>query len=250
MSDPAAFHEFAMFGRRRLYLSHYPMFHAVHAYQALAEAKLTWRGRDWTAACLDQMARYPKRLHTLSPSRRGSPPTRRRDDWRLPARFRAGGRFNADVHWGGRNNQFLARDVTATLTRIVFFRQFQEDDRHNRRLSYLLVGRPDDLYLVHYITVQPDFDQIVAVESVGGVKLEPFTKLVLPRPDRRATRLRKPGEVIAGQLVRIAGPGPVRARQYPSLTTGRELPGKHRLRPRLALGVLRELYFSEIDEEG
>lgn len=248
MSDPAAFHEFAMFGRKRLYLSHYPMFHAVHAYQALAEARLSRGGRDWTGALLAELDRHPERLYTLSPSRRGSQLTRRRDDWRLPGTFRAGATFNADVHWGGRKDQFLARDVSATLSRIIFFRQFQEGDRHNPRLSYIVFGEPDDLYLAHYIAVQPDFDQIVAAELVGGAPPRPFTKLLLPRRDGKATRLRRKGAVVAGELVGMVGPGPVAARQYPSLTSGHERTARRRTRIRLR--VLSERYYSEIDEEG
>ena len=248
MSDPAAFHEFAMFGRKRLYLSHYPMFHAVHAYQAIAEARLSRGGRDWTGAVLDELARHPNRLYTLSPSKRGSKFTRRRDDWRLPSTFRGGKTFNADVHWGGRKDQFLARDVSATLTRIIFFRQFQEEDRHNRRLSYIVFGETHNLYLAHYIAVQPDFDQIVAVEAVNGAPIRPGTKLLLPRPDRKTTRLRRKGEVTRGELVGMAGPGSVIARQYPSLTSGHERAARRRTR--INLRVLGELYYSEIDEEG
>ena len=248
MSDPAAFHEFAMFGRRRLYLSHYPMFHAVHAYQAIAEARLSRGGRDWTGAVLAELARHPKRLYTLSPAKPGSPFNRRRDDWRLPGTFRRGKTFNADVHWGGNQNQFLARDVSATLTDIIFFRQFQEADRHNRRLSYIVFGQEDDLYLAHSITVQPDFDQIVAVEAPNGAPIRPFTKLLLPRPDGKTTRLRRKGELTGGELVGMAGPGSVTARQYPSFTSGQER--AVRRRSRISLRVLEELYYSKIDEEG
>ena len=248
MSDPAAFHEFAMFGRKRLYLSHYPMFHAVHAYQALAEARLSLGGRDWTGALLDELARHPDRLYTLSPSKPRSPITRRRDDWRLPDTFRARSTFNADVHWGDRNDQFLARDVTATLTSIVYFRQFQEGDRRNPRLSYVVFGERDDLWLAHSIAVQPDFDQIVSVELVDGALPRPFTKLLVPRSDGKTTRLRRKGEGVSGELVGMAGPGPVGARQYPALSSGRER--KARRRTRITLRVLSERYYSEIDEEG
>jgi hypothetical protein len=248
MSDPSAFHEFAMFGRKRLYLSHYPMFHAVHAYQAIAEARLSRGGRDWTSAVLSELARHPKRLYTLSPSKRSSKFTRRRSDWRLPSTFCGGKTFNADVHWGGKKDQFLARDLSATLTGIIFFRQFQEEDRHNRRLSYIVFGEQDDLYLAHYITVQPDFDQLVAVEAVNGSPIRPFTKLLLPRPDGKTTRLRRKGERIQGELVGMAGPGPVTALQYPSFASGHERAARRRTR--INLRVLRELYYSQIDEEG
>ena len=44
--DPAACHEFGIFGRNKIYLSHYPMFHAIHAYQAIIEVTLTQDGHD------------------------------------------------------------------------------------------------------------------------------------------------------------------------------------------------------------
>ncbi len=158
-----------------------------------------------------------------------------------------GATFNADVHWGDRKDQFLARDVSATLTNIIHFRQFQETDRRNPKLSYLVFGESEDLFLAHFIAVPPDFDQIVAVRVVEGSPPRPRTKLIVSRRDGRTTRLRRKGEVVAGELVGITGPGSDAARAYPSLTSGHER-GSSR-RSRIKLRVIAERYFSEIDEE-
>ena len=43
---PVGFHEFEMFGDSSVFLSHYPMFGSIHAYQVLLEVKLTGDGND------------------------------------------------------------------------------------------------------------------------------------------------------------------------------------------------------------
>jgi hypothetical protein len=65
MTDPAAFHEFATFGRTKL-------------------------------------ARHPDLLYALSPANRRSPLTRRHDDWPPPDDRRTGVAFNAETRFGAR----------------------------------------------------------------------------------------------------------------------------------------------------
>src|SRR4051812_39605207 len=70
---PTAYHEFVMFGNGRIYLSHYSMFHAIHAYQALIEVSLRKGNVDVRPAFFRDRAAPPERSYTVSPSRPGSP---------------------------------------------------------------------------------------------------------------------------------------------------------------------------------
>ena len=249
MSDPAAYHEFGMFGESRVYLSHYPMYHSIHAYQVILETKLLKGGRDWSPALRRDQKAHADRSYTLSPSRKGSPVTRRRADWSLPSYMKKGRAFNADVHWGGDVNQFLGRDVTTKITSVVHFRRFREDDPRSPELRYIIFGQPGDLYLAHLISARPDFDQIVSVELVDGALPDgPYLELRVPRPDVPDSRLRGTHEVIEGTVVATAGPGPTTARQYPSPRSGR---ASARARSnRVKVRVLGEKYYTMLDEQG
>jgi len=56
---PVGFHEFEMFGDSSVYLSHYPMFGSIHAYQVLLEVKLTGHGNDPRQLYLDHKQKNP-----------------------------------------------------------------------------------------------------------------------------------------------------------------------------------------------
>lgn len=249
MSDPAAFHEFGVFGESRVYLSHYAMFHSVHAYQAIFEAKLIRDRADWSPQLVRDRERHPSRFYTVSPSKKGSPFTRRRADWSLPKVLKTGGRFNSDVHWGGRTNQFLGRDVTTRIANLVHFRRFHEDDERGPELRYIVFGTPNDLYLAHYISARPDFDQIVAVQLVdGALPSGAHLEFRVPRPDKPDSRLRDRNQVVEGRVVVTTGPGSESARQYPAPGSGR---ARSRAQgTRVTLRVLGEKYYTMLDEQG
>ena len=246
--DPAAYHEFGVFGKHKIYLTHYPMFHAIHAYQAIIEVSLAKDGRDISAQFFQDRDQHPDRSYTLSPSKPGSPVTRRRDDWRLPDHIRAGVDFNGDLHWGDKTNQFLVRDVTVTVKQVIHFRQFQENDQPDRDLSYLLFGDADDLYLAHRIAAYPDFDQIVSVATTAGaMPTAGFTMLQVHLPDRPTNRLRAANRTVDAQVTELLGPGPDSARQYPSLESGHPQSGS--TATPLTIRILKEVSYSELDEQ-
>ena len=66
MSDPAAYHEFGMFGASSVFLSHYPMYHSIHAYQVILEAVL--KPAEMALFTADR-AKTKERLYTIEPER-------------------------------------------------------------------------------------------------------------------------------------------------------------------------------------
>lgn len=84
-----------------------------------------------------------------------------------------------------RNGLAINRDVTASVTRVIHFREFDPQAAGLPQLEYFLFGKSEELYLAHLITKPPDFDQIVPVAKID----QPFTDEAL------------------GQGVRITFPG-------------------------------------------
>lgn len=198
---PAAYHEFQVFGDRTLYLSHYPMFSSIHAYQVILQAHLEGAdGEDVTAAYRNFRRAHPGVGLSLSPAYPSADATPRRHDWVLPAEVHAGGRFNADLHWEADPEQFadmaarryVARNVTVVIDRVLRFQMFYPDTARPVALSYLLFGAGDEWWLAHGLTVHPDFDQILRVTPEGGVPetVQPLELTVRGRPNAEDRRLR------------------------------------------------------------
>ena len=179
---PAAYHEFVMFGSDRIYLSHYTMFHAIHAYQAIIQVSLKKDNIGIMQAFLDNRRMNPDRTYTVSPSKKGNAISRRRDDWVLPDYIQEGIEFNADIHWGDNADEFLFRDVTVRVEKVIIFRKFHENDQRNNQLSYLIFGHKGEWYLAHNIAMVGDFDQIISV-NLADDKLEanPYLQFIIDR---------------------------------------------------------------------
>lgn len=191
---PAAYHEFVMFGNKHIYLSHFSMFHAIHGYQVIIEASLEKSGQPVENIFLQDKLGHPSRVYTLSPAVAGSSITRRRADWILPDYMKKNVTFNADIHWGTQPNQFLMRDVTVKIINVIYFRKFEEADKTNPKLTYILFGDPTDHYLAHRVAAYPDFDQILVVNSMNR-NIDDTQTFVIDTPDNLTSRLKKNSHV-------------------------------------------------------
>src|SRR4051812_24637670 len=65
-ADPPSTHGMLIFGRGTTYLSHLPMFHRPHDYQAIVEAELTASDKRLFLA---DAAEHPDQYYTLLPER-------------------------------------------------------------------------------------------------------------------------------------------------------------------------------------
>jgi len=186
---PTAYHEFVVFGNDTMYMSHYSMFHAIHAYQVIVQVSLHKDGQDIGRLVRAESVAHPERSYTVSPAKIGSPESRRRDDWILPEYMKVGVKFNTDIHWGTRADQFLERNVTATIEKIVYFKQFDDIKSHNSKLTYLIFGEPGNYFAAHKVSTFPDFDQIVEIDD-PGVKVS-VDEFIADSADTVSDRLRK-----------------------------------------------------------
>lgn len=160
---PAGFHEFEMFGDTSVFLSHYPMFGSVHAYQVLLEARVTGAGNDPWKLYLEYKKAHPDARFSVSPES----PDGGDAYWAMPDVIKTGKTFRATIHTApgaAGKPVFISRNVTVEITRVIHFRLFQPDDKKPGVLRYLVFGNKSEAFAVHYLGAYPDFDQILAVD--------------------------------------------------------------------------------------
>jgi hypothetical protein len=61
----------------------------------------------------------------------------------------------------------ILENVTVTVQRVIHARQFGVNDKKQVQLEYILFGKGDELFLSHFISAPPDFDQILPVTVTG-----------------------------------------------------------------------------------
>ena len=233
---PAAYHEFVMFGNDTIYLSHYTMFHAIHSYQIIFAASFKKDKVDVVKAFLDDRREHPDRSYTVSPSKKGSPLSRRRDDWILPDYMHDGMEFNADIHWGEEPEEFLFRDVTVHIDRIILDKKFEEADQHDARLNYLLFGTKGDRYLAHLIGSFPDFDDILSIDIENDqFPSNPGLKFTLDKENESSDRLQGEGKEFKGILQPVSD---LKKVEEDSVINDQKIKLKS------------EIYFEDIEEQG
>ena len=101
-SMPVGYHEFRFFGGDgRYYLSHFPMFSSIHAFQYVVEVVLSEEAKQAVAKDeREDVAR--KRRYQLSPYRKGSVSSVRaedEEDWVLPDTLQSGKAINGDIFY-------------------------------------------------------------------------------------------------------------------------------------------------------
>jgi hypothetical protein len=160
-SDPPAGHGMLLFGDKKVYLSHLPLFSmAVHRYQVLLEVTLTKAGGDPQAAYLkDRLAHPAISIYTFDPAPFVLPELDPKDQKRKSFIGRT-----VRGHFERKGNVQIEEGVTATVNRVIHFQAFAKDPAPLSQLQYLLFGEPDDAFVSHVITKPPDFDHVLAVK--------------------------------------------------------------------------------------
>jgi hypothetical protein len=223
-ADPPAGHGMLLFGEKRVYLSHLPLFSMqVHRYQVLLEATFTKAGGDPQAAYVKDRRAHPDiSIYTFDPSPFVLPELDPKD----PKRKSFTGR-TVRGHFERKGNVQLDEGVTANVTRVVHFRPFDAKAEALPELEYLLFGEPDDAFLAHLITRPPDFDHVLSVKVLG----HQFTAEELSR----GVPLTFPGKPNTA-TARVKGPLPVAA-QIKSASAAAAKP--------LQVQARAEIYFEE-----
>jgi hypothetical protein len=156
--DHASVHGMLVVGKERVFLSHLPMFHSPHDYQAILEAVLP---PEVQAIYLRDMASHPdQKIYTLVP-----------EPFVLPDMLAHPRPFKADLYRGHfeRGGVAIASIARVGIARVVYEKQFDPSAVHPATLRYLAFGSPGgEQFLAHLITAKPDFDQVIETRGIAG----------------------------------------------------------------------------------
>jgi hypothetical protein len=198
-AEAPAVHGMLLFGDKRLYLSHLPLFSMpAHRYQLLLEATLTKADTNPQAAYVNDRHAHPDiSIYTFEPSPFVLPELDPKDQKRKAFTGRT-----VRGHFERTGNVQIDDGVTATVIRVVHFQAFAKAPDPLADLQYILFGEPEDAFVSHVITKPPDFDHVLSVRLVDHT----FSAGELSR----GVRLRFPGRANT-VAERLLAEGPVTA---------------------------------------
>jgi hypothetical protein len=173
--DPKATHNMMVVGEKTIFLSHLPMFgssnprkkdFSPHRFQANLEAVFTKGGEDLGEIYATDRRQHPDvRMYTLRPE-----PFVLRHLAPVDTRSTARTSFTATVfrdHLERVDPPLVIKgmeDINVTIKKVIHLHEFDSSAKKPTQLEYLLFGKGDELFLAHFVTRPPDFDQIVSVK--------------------------------------------------------------------------------------
>jgi hypothetical protein len=176
-SEAAGGHGMLVFGSGAIYASHLPMFMPKHRYQAVFEVSFGAAGDALYRA--ERQSLGDAAIFTLDPT----------EAFRMPELEGSRTSFSADVfagHFERPGHRRILQGVTVTLVRRFAWHPFRRAHIRPESLTYLVAGTADELYLVHWISKAPDYDQVLAAKRTAPLALDGECELVVPgRPDER-----------------------------------------------------------------
>lgn len=179
-------------GSESVYVSHLPMFMPQHRYQGIWEVSF---GEEGDKVYRAERARpeNAKLIFTLEPKER----------FRLPELTQARSSFKADVysgHFERPGHKRILQDAKVTLRRQIHWHPFRNSHERPETSTYLLFGKGKELFLAHWISLAPNFDQIVSVspsKPLGEIP-EGAQLVIAMRGDGDAL---KAGEPVSGMMI-------------------------------------------------
>ncbi len=249
--DQVGTHNMLVVGEQSVYLSHLPMFDGFnrrrteftspHRYQVILEATFSDGASDLTETYkADRASHADEKMYSINPALFVLPD--------LNPAGKALKSFRGNTVYRGH----LERENTpiigfmesgepprggvfdVNVSRVVHFRKFQPAAPKPAQLQYILFGKGPEIFLAHFISAPPDFDQVIGVKVIGPQ----FTDEQLAggiratfagRQNTSKTRLKETQKVLG--MFQPAG------------TDGKPLAGSS-AKP-LEVEVVREFYFEE-----
>jgi hypothetical protein len=205
-------HNMLVFGEKTIYLSHLPMFDGLtadktdfaspHRYQVILEASFQRDGKDLQNLYSADRGQNPNvRIYTLNPKQFILPRLVSNPEGSPLTGFKAKV-FRGHLEKGGVVVPKFD-DVNVKVNRVVHFRALDPRADKPVELKYLLFGRAQEIFLAHYISKPPDFDQVLSVKVDGhtftDVELNKGIELTISgRPNQASERI-KEAESVKGQ---------------------------------------------------
>jgi hypothetical protein len=204
-----ATHGQLIFGTESVYLSHLPMFmfdvdRHPHNYQVIMEVDLPDDGTDSKANYIaDRKAHPDTRVYTLDPERFAMVDLIS-DDTDKPIRSFKGDIYREHFERPGKTN--IIPNATFNVKNIIYSHRFDPKAEDLKNLEYLLFGHGKEIFMAHIITKPPDFDQVLAVDSVNPAltdgELNAGIRVTFPGKENNLTMRLKEGETFQGERFR------------------------------------------------
>ncbi len=211
--DAPSTHNMLVFGEKTIYLSHLPMFEGLtanredyatpHRYQVILEVSLQKDGKDLQSIYSDDRRQNSNvRVYTLNPELFVLPKLVSDNPQSAPlAAFKAK-IFRGHLEKGGQVVTGFD-DVDVKINRVVHFRKLHPLANKPVELKYLLFGNAEELFLAHYITKPPDFDQVLSVtvsaHSFTNAELSKAIEVTIPKRTNQANARIKETQQVSGQ---------------------------------------------------
>ncbi len=186
--DRPAGHGMVVVGSETVFLSHLPLFkssnfHTPHDYQVILEATFSKEGATPQEAYFNDRKKTATKLYTLSPESFILPHLTSSTAEHSQLHSFRGTVFREHFE---RDGKPILEDINVDVTKIIHFRKFDANAKKSARMQYLLFGKRKELFLAHYISTPPDFDQILAVTSEHTFTDEELGKgLLVTLPQRK-----------------------------------------------------------------
>ncbi len=204
-SPTFATHGQLIVGEDSIFLSHLPMFmfrpqSHPHNFQVILKVALSDGNADPQAVYMnDRRKNRDRKIYTVVPEEFDIVNLVSQDPMQVLRSFR-GKIFRG--HFEHSSGQEIA-DATFDVEMVVHFHAFDPDARGPNQLEYILFGKERELFLAHYITRPPDFDQVISLESIdhqfSDEELIHGVHIIFPGRANSIPMKIKEGEQISGQ---------------------------------------------------
>lgn len=149
LKDPKGFHGMLFFGQGdTFYISHLPMFHKPHDYQAIVEVRLNPKVKAKYQAELAAKGGY----FTFAPS----------GNFVLPEVVTQKKPISGSLvqgHFERGGSPLIDTDLE--LVRVVFYKKISENDKKPAKEKYVIFGKGDEYFMAHEVFERPNTDEII-----------------------------------------------------------------------------------------
>ncbi len=149
LKDGAGFHGMLFFGQGdTFYISHLPMFHKPHDYQAIVEVRLKPEVKAKYQAELAKKGGY----FTFAPE----------GNFVLPEQVISKKPISGSLvqgHFERGGNELLNTDLE--LVRVVFYKKIRPNDKKPAKEKYIIFGKGDEYFMAHEVFQRPNVDEII-----------------------------------------------------------------------------------------
>lgn len=165
--DRPSVHGMLVVGKSKIYLSHLPMFHSPHDYQAIVEAEFETSAMT---TYLRHKASDPETVYTLVP-----------ESFVLPEMIKDPKPFKAVLFKGHfeRGGVEIAGEFKVTIKKVLIFKKFNAGEHRSGEADYYIFGNKTEQFMAHKIVKKPDFDHIVEIKPY--MTITDFLGMKFPR---------------------------------------------------------------------